>query len=171
MSDSAGSPEVVVGRVLGAFGLRGDAKVATADASELREGLIVAARRPGAPERLLTIAHVRPRNGGVLVRFATIADVDAVRALVGAVLVAKKADLPSLPPGTFRDADLIGMRVTDARLGPLGDVRDVLHYPQADMLVVGERRMLIPMLSAYGVTIDADAASIETALPDGFEEI
>ncbi|HXW76551.1 MAG TPA: hypothetical protein VEJ20_04000, partial [Candidatus Eremiobacteraceae bacterium] len=59
----------------------------------------------------------------------------------------------------------------DGRMGSLGTVRDVLHYPHADMLVVGERGRLVPMLRAYGVRIDRAAATIETALPEGFEEL
>jgi len=47
----------------------------------------------------------------------------------------------------------------------------VLHYPHADMLVVGERELLVPMLAAYGVKVDVATATILTSLPEGFEEL
>jgi len=76
-----------------------------------------------------------------------------------------------LPPNTYRDEDLIGMRVTDARLGDLGQVNAIAHYPHADMLVVGERSLLVPMLAAYGVAVDAASRAISTSLPLGFEDL
>lgn len=98
-------------------------------------------------------------------------DANAAEALRGAVLWANRADLPPVPAGTYRDEDLVGMRVVDARLGEIGTVRDILHYPHADMLVVGDREMLVPMLAAYGATIDEAAKTITTQLPDGFEDL
>lgn len=160
-----------MGRVVGAFGLRGETKVVATDPADFRDGLVVAARWPDETERPLTIQSFRLHKNRLLVRFEDVDDASAAQALRGALLFAKTGDLPPLPDGTYRDEDLIGMRVTDSRLGPLGDVRDVLHYPHADMLVVGERSMLVPMLTAYEVKIDRESATISTVLPDGFEEI
>jgi ribosomal 30S subunit maturation factor RimM len=39
------------------------------------------------------------------------------------------------------------------------------------MLVVGPKRVLIPMLAAYGLRVDRAARTIATKLPDGFEEL
>ena len=171
MTDTDRRDSAAVGRVVGAFGLRGETKVVATDPADIRDGLVVTARWPDGTERSLTIASSRLHRNRLLVRFAHIDDATAVEALLGVLLFAKVADLPPLPTGTYRDEDLIGMHVTDARLGALGDVRDVLHYPHADMLVVGDRSMLVPMLAAYQMKIDRDSSTISTALPEGFEEI
>ena len=160
-----------IGRVVGAFGLRGETKVVATDPADFHDGLDVTARWPDETQRPLTIQSFRVHKNRLLVRFKDVDDASAAEALRGALLLARTADLPPLPDDTYRDEDLVGMRVTDARLGLLGDVRDVLHYPHADMLVVGERSMLVPMLAAYEVKINRESATISTVLPEGFEEI
>jgi 16S rRNA processing protein RimM len=89
--------------------------------------------------------------------------------LVGTRLFVDAANLPALPEGVHRAADLVGMQVVDSRLGKLGEVRSVAHYPSADMLVVGDA--LIPMHRAYEVSIDLTERTITLTLPDGFDEI
>jgi ribosomal 30S subunit maturation factor RimM len=65
----------------------------------------------------------------------------------------------------------MGFTVRDRALGLLGTVRGVQHYPASDMLVVGERNLLVPMLAAYGVKINRRKQEITVALPPGFEEL
>ena len=117
------------------------------------------------------IAAIRPHQNRLLVRFEGIDDASAAEDLHGAELSALISDLPDLPAGTYRDEDLVGMRVTDTRLGDLGAVTSIAHYPHADMLVVGARALLVPMLAAYGVKIDIAGGSISTSLPEGFEDL
>ena len=143
-------------------------KVVTSDPSDFRPGLSVRASRN---DRDLVIAAIRPHKERLLVLFEGIDDVTAAEALYGAELSACIADLPMLPPNTYRDEDLIGMRVTDARLGDLGPVTSIAHYPHADMLVVGERSLLVPMLAAYDVAVDVASRAISTSLPEGFEDL
>ena len=171
MTDTDRRDSAAVGRVVGAFGLRGETKVVATDPSDIREGLALTARWPDDTERSLTVASVRSHKNRLLVHFNGVEDAAAAQALSGSLLFADLTDLAPLPPDTYRDADLIGMRVTDDRLGALGDVTDVLHYPHADMLVVGDRSMLVPMLAAYGMRIDRPSSTISVTLPDGFEEI
>jgi 16S rRNA processing protein RimM len=165
------SRAVAIGRILGPFGLRGEAKVHTSDPSDFRSGLDVTARLPDGTMRALVVGSMRAHKNRLLVHFDGITAPEAVDALRGAVLLARLAELPPLPSGTFRDEDLIGMKVLDARLGDLGTVSDILHYPHADMLVVGARALLIPMLAAYGIAVDAAARTIATDLPAGFEDL
>lgn len=172
MTADAGGARAVIGRIAGTFGLRGEVKVTSADPSDLHPGLAcVATHGRRGVERALRIAAVRPHQDRLVVRFEGIGDATAAQALTGAELTAFVADLPPLPVGTYRDDDLVGMRVRDARLGDLGEVTSVAHYPHADMLVVGERGLLVPLLAAYGVAIDAGARRIATSLPDGYEDL
>jgi 16S rRNA processing protein RimM len=181
LTSKAGDARAVIGRIAGTFGLRGEVKVDTTDPSDFRPGLSVRVTRSGSSEarqepggddgRDMVIAAVRPHQRRLLVRFEGIDDATSAQALHGADLSALKSDLPGLPPNTYRDEDLIGMCVTDARLGGLGAVTSIAHYPHADMLVVGDRSLLIPLLAVYGVEIDVAAGSISTSLPDGFEDL
>jgi 16S rRNA processing protein RimM len=171
MSEDASGRQMPVGRIVGAFGLRGEAKVRGADPAAMRAGLRASARLPNGSRRELIVASVRPHQDRLLVRFEGISGPEGIDALRGAELFAEEADLPPLPAGIYHDRELVGMTVIDERLGALGEVREVRHYPQADMLVVGDRELLVPMLRAYGVRVDRDARKIATALPEGFEEI
>jgi 16S rRNA processing protein RimM len=161
---------MLVGRVVGVFGLRGDVKVA-ASVFELQPGVRLTGRDPGGAERELRVKTVRPASGHLRVLFEGIDDATAAEALRGMTLHASSADLPPLPVNAYREAELVGMHVTDARLGALGDVVGIAHYPGADMLVVGPKRVLVPMLEAYGVVVDKATRTIKTVLPPGFEQL
>jgi ribosomal 30S subunit maturation factor RimM len=56
-------------------------------------------------------------------------------------------------------------------LGELGKVKELRRYPSCDMLVVGEKKLLVPMLHAYRFEIDPAAGEIRVSLPAGFEEL
>ena len=84
---------------------------------------------------------------------------------------AKRTALPELPANEFLESELVGMEVVDRNLGALGRVNGIAHYPGSDMLIVGTKRVLVPMLVAYGVRIDRKERTIATELPAGFEEL
>jgi len=156
--------------VVGVFGLRGDVKVA-ASLFEVQPGVRVTARDDKGAERELIVSVVRPAKGHLRVLFEGVADANAAEALRGMTLHAPLSALPALPANAYREAELVGMRVMDARLGELGQVVGIAHYPGSDMLVVGPKRLLVPMLEAYGVRVDRASRTILTALPIGFEEL
>lgn len=166
-----GGNHIAIGHVIGSFGLRGEAKIAAFDNADVRTDLAVTAALADGSERELTVESVRAHKNRLLVRFAGLNSPDAVDALRGAALYVLRADLPPLPQGTFRDDELLGMHVVDARLGDLGAVCAVRHYPHADMLVVGEKEVLVPAIGAYGIVIDARTRTISSSLPDGFEDL
>jgi 16S rRNA processing protein RimM len=170
LSGGGRDEQVLVGRVVGVFGLRGDVKVA-ASFLELKPGLQLVARAPGQEARTLIVERVRPATGHVRVLFEGVSDADQAGALRGVTLHANAADLPPLPANAYRESELVGMTVSDARLGDLGSVVGVARYPGADMLVIGPKRTLVPMLEAYGVAVDRAARVITTHLPAGFEEL
>jgi 16S rRNA processing protein RimM len=170
LSQGGGDDSVLVGRVVGVFGLRGDVKVA-ASLLELQPGVQLMARGRDGAERTLVVARVRPASGHVRVLFEGVGDATAAEALRGMTLRARADSLPALPANAYRESELVGMKVVDARLGELGDVVGVARYPGADMLVVGTKRVLIPMLEAYDVRVDRAARTVTTTLPPGFEDL
>lgn len=152
------------------FGLRGEVKLA-ADPSIVKPGLRVLLKLPNGGERSVTIEAVRPHKNILVARLQGVADAQAAKALQGASVLVARDDLPALPDGSYREADLIGLSVVDATQGLLGRVREVRHYPSCDMLVVGEGDLLVPMLRAYDVKVELAKGEIQTKLPEGFEEL
>ncbi len=130
------------------------------------------APRDGAlAESSSQILRLRPHNKLFVLGLAGIDDADAARQLLGASVLAARTDLPRLPARTFREVDLIGLLVVDETLGALGTVQSVRRYPSCDMLVVGPREVLVPLLAAYGVEIHRRKKEIRVRLPRGFEEL
>ena len=170
MSEPGRPDALLVGRVVGVFGLRGDVKVA-ASLFEIQPGVRLTARDARGAEREVIVSAVRPGKGHLRVLFEGVSDANGAEELRGMTLHAPISALPPLPANAYREAELVGMRVTDERLGDLGDVVGIAHYPGSDMLVVGPKRLLVPMLEAYGVQVNRAARTIATTLPPGFEEL
>jgi 16S rRNA processing protein RimM len=161
-----------VARVVGPFGVRGEVKLAAPDGASLRAGLGVVLTLPaGGDIWHATLESVRPHGRNLVARLCGIDDVGAARGLHGAIVFAERRDLPKLSKDEYREADLAGMHVVDTKLGVLGDVREVRRYPSCDMLVIGEGKLLVPMLRAYDLEVDLDAREIRVTLPDGFAEL
>ena len=159
-------------RIVGVFGVRGEVKLAAPDGAALRPGLSVVVEAPsGGNLHHTQIESVRAHGRGFVARLHEVDSVEAARSLQGALLFAHRTGLPDLSPNEYREVDLVGMKVIDGKLGLLGEVLEVRRYPSCDMLVVGATKMLVPMLRAYGLTVDAAKAEIRVMLPDGFEEI
>ena len=161
---------LVVGLVTGVFGLRGDVKVEVG-AFDLQPGLEVEVQGPSFERRALRISQVRGARGHVQVRFEGVETAATAASLRDATISAPRSALPELPDNTFLESELIGMAVIDRNLGALGRVSGIQRYPGCDMLVVGSRRVLVPMLIAFGVHVDPTARTISTDLPAGFEDL
>lgn len=119
----------------------------------------------GGAVQSLAIAAARPRRMQVLVRFDG-ADAAVAAGLVGAELFAQRGEV-ALAAGEYFDDDLVGCTVVDARGGELGAVTEVLHYPGQDLLAVGRRRALIPLVAAFIRKIDVAGRRIDVDLPEG----
>ena len=163
--------DVVVGRILGVFGVSGEVKLAAADPDALAPGLGVRLVPESGEELHSVLEAIRPHQRVFVARLRGLADADSARRVNGATIVAARANLPKLAADHYREVDLRGMQVVDAKLGSLGEVREIRRYPACDMLVVGEKKTLIPMLRAYAMDVDPAARMIRVSLPDGFEEL
>lgn len=118
--------------------------------------------------REVRVAEVRHHKKQLLVRFEDL-DPEAVDALIGANVVGDRAAV-ALAPDEYFDDDLIGCVLVDPAGNELGAVVDLLHYPAADTLVVGPRRGLVPLVSAFIRSVDPGRKRIEVDLPEGLLE-
>lgn len=162
-------PDVNAGRVAGVFGLRGELKIAPSRIGEdaLAAGVDVRATLRDGASRVLRIRALRRHQGRPLASFEGIDDADAAAALVGATLTMERAAV-TLARGEYFDDDLIGCALIDATDGrPLGDVVAVEHFPAQDVLMIGERRAIVPMVRAFIASVDVEARRITVTLPRG----
>jgi 16S rRNA processing protein RimM len=126
---------ILVGRVAGAFGVRGEVRIAsyTAEPAALI-GYKTLLRESGAPA--LTLTGGRPHKGGVVARAEQVATREEAEALRGLRLYIPRAVLPEPEEDEFYVADLIGMTVVSPAGDALGQVRDVRDFGAGDLLEV-----------------------------------
>lgn len=158
---------VALGRLTGAFGVRGECKcLPTALGERAFKAGATVALGADAGARELQCLGARRHHEKLLVRFAGIETPEAARELTGADLYGEPGEV-TLGPGEYLDADLVGMRLVDLAGSDLGSVVGVQHFPAQDCLVVGERRALVPMVKAFVRRIDPASRTIVVDLPAG----
>lgn len=164
MSDAR---RVSVGRLTGAFGIRGEIKCLPTPFSAVRlsagKTYVLAL---GVNAFAVRCTAVRKHQEKLLVTFEGYSTPEAVRELNGAEVFAEASEIV-LGPGEYLDADLVGLRLVDAEQNELGTVVGVAHFPAQDCLIVGERGALVPMIRAFVGAIDLEKRTIATTLPAG----
>ncbi|MHA6621277.1 ribosome maturation factor RimM [Pseudonocardia sp. DLS-67] len=168
------STEYLVGIVVRAHGLRGELVVEVhTDAPDERfaPGVALVAQRPGGQAGTLTVESARPHSGRLLVRFVEAADRDAAEALRGTrLLVPADAIAPSSDDEAFHVHQLEGLRAELADGTVVGSVREVLHGPGGDMLVLARPARsdaLVPFVLAIVPTVDLAAGRLVLTPPEG----
>jgi 16S rRNA processing protein RimM len=160
---------ILLGRVLGAFGVRGEMKLKSftdpaAMLLKYQPWILV----HGGAERELQGARGRDTAKGVVLTLPGVEDRDAAEALAGAEVWVPRSALPKPKPGEYYWVDLEGLRVVNREGIELGKVSYLFETGANDVMVVaGERDRLIPFLTdqfildvdfeAGLVTVDWDA--------------
>ena len=168
--------EVVVGRVGRAHGLRGDVVVEVrTDEPDERFDVGATVCIEGT-RRELTVT--RSRWASLIVAFKEVAERNGAEELRGSVLVVDvEADEEPADPEEFWDRQLRGLAVVDESGQARGTVKDILHMPAQDVLVIdvdGDEH-LVPFVRQLVPTVDVAAgqivvASIPGLLDDDAEE-
>lgn len=174
-TDDAGRDEVLVGVVVRVHGLRGELVVEPhTDSPQERfvAGASFDARAPrGGFRGTLRVRAARPHSGRLLVTFAGVEDRDAAEALRGVRLfLATSALPPPEDPDEFHVHQLEGLRVELADGSCVGTVRDVVHGPGGELLVLsrtGADDALVPFVSAIVPTVDLPGRRIVLDPPEG----
>ncbi|MBV8117454.1 MAG: 16S rRNA processing protein RimM [Candidatus Eremiobacteraeota bacterium] len=160
--------DLPVGRIAGAFGIRGEMKCDPTTAGRIVFSAGATLRcQVGMVSATLHIVGVRPHQGRLLIRAEGIDDAVAAKGYTGAVLYAPREQL-EVAADEYLDADLIGCRVDGVDGTAYGAVEAVEHFPSSDMLVVA--RTLVPMVRAYVVSIDVSGKRIVIDPPAGLFE-
>jgi len=168
---------VVVGRVVGAHGLRGELRVRLLgeEANNLSAGSGVSlAREEGDPKAVE--ARVRAigsgRRGEARLALEGVDSRDAAEALRGRLVLAPAARLDPLAEGEYYQYELVGCRVEDAGGRFLGVVQGIWETGAPDVLVVAEgegsrREHLIPAAGEILREVDLGARRIVIDAPPG----
>jgi 16S rRNA processing protein RimM len=155
------SPLVQVGQIVGAFGIRGQVKVAplTRFVERLEKG-----RKLKLGEDWVTVESFAIHKGRPLLKLSGIETMSAAEKLQWQYLEGPD-EKPQFEDDEFATEDLIGLMVVTVAGEKLGAVDDVLIMPAHDVLQVGE--ILIPVVKEFVKEIDLDAETITVQLIPG----
>ena len=166
---------VEVGRVLGAWGIKGWIKVQPHSASpealfsSKRWFLLPPERGPKAvfdgPVRL-KISQAREHAAAVVASAHDLASRDDAEALKGARIFVPRSAFPTPQEGEYYWVDLIGLAVVNREGLALGEVTDLMATGPQQVLVIGyqedgqQRERMIPFVDAYVDQVDLQARRI-----------
>jgi 16S rRNA processing protein RimM len=169
---------VLLGRILGAHGLRGEVKILSFTADPLALG-DYGALLDGDGRRKHEILGLRPgKDNVVIARLRDVSDRNAAEALRGIELYIDRSDLPPPEEDEFYYSDLIGMAVVDETGQAVGEVAGVHNFGAGDLLEVrftGERETrFLPFTKEQVPSVDirtrrVTLATIEIGAPDELE--
>jgi 16S rRNA processing protein RimM len=127
---------ILVGRVAGAFGVKGEVRITSFTAEPLAlVGYKTLLREDGQPA--LTLTGGRAAKGGVVARAREIETREQAEAARGLRLYIPRAVLPPVADeDEFYVADLVGMAVVSPAGEPLGVVRSVRDFGAGDLLEI-----------------------------------
>jgi len=153
---------VVMGRIAGAFGIKGWVKVQTFTQSI--DGLLAYPTwwlSEGSTWRENKVEEAAVHGRSVIAKLSGVDDRDAAAQLRGTEVAIPRAALPANAGGEYYWSDLIGLQVTNLQGVHLGRVAQLLETAaQQVLLIEGERERLIPFLESVVVSVDVAGGSL-----------
>ncbi|MBS0362584.1 MAG: 16S rRNA processing protein RimM [Proteobacteria bacterium] len=154
---------ILVGRVAGAFGVKGEVRITSFTAEPLAlVSYKTLLREDGTPG--LTLTGGRPAKGGVVARAKEIATREEAEALRGLKLHVPRSALPEPDEDEFYIHDLIGLDVVSLEGDPLGTVKSVRDFGAGDLLevtpAVGGESWWLPFTREAVPEVQMDAGRI-----------
>lgn len=152
-------PGVLVGRILGAHGVKGEVRLTSFTA----DPKAIAGYNPleTAQGRLIEIVKLRPNKDGFIAILKGIADRNAAEALKGVELFVPRAQLPGLEEDELYLADLVGKSVGHNGM-ILGTIARFQNFGAGDLMEL-DTGLLIP--AAF---ITSAGKSVAVSLPEGY---
>ncbi|MBH9552844.1 ribosome maturation factor RimM [Inhella gelatinilytica] len=165
---------VEVGRILGAFGVKGWIKVQpfSFDASALgaTKTWWLSGDRPGQPSRqAFKVVALRDHGEGLVAQLEGVNDRDAADKLKGVLLAVPRSVFPKTQGEEYYWVDLIGLSVVNVNGEALGTVIDLIDTGPHSVFRIAppgidkptpKQERLIPFVSAYVQSVDLAARQI-----------
>ena len=164
---------VLLGRVTGAHGIKGEVKVTSF--TEAPEDIGAYGPLTGKDGQSFIIESLRPLKGmAVVVRFAGLADRNAAEAFKGTELYVERAKLPEPDEEEWYYADLIGLTAVSTEAEVIGRVAAVQNFGAGDLLEIergGEpETLLVPFAKLAVPVVDVRGGRIVVDLVEDADE-
>ncbi len=150
---------VVMGRIAGAWGVKGWVKVApySADPAALADYRTWWTCRDGGPWEAWDVITSRPHGATVIGQLAGIATPEDAQRMRGVLVALPRAVLPAAGDDEVYLADLPGLAVVNRQgvaLGTVESVQETGAHPVLKVAEAGGRVRLIPFVAAYVDSVD-----------------
>jgi 16S rRNA processing protein RimM len=162
-----------IGRIVGPFGVRGEAKVELhtdfPDRFRSLKRVFV-----GPAHAAMQVERSRRHGGQVLLKLAGVDRPEDVERLREQDVLVPRSEAVTLPEGHYYLSDLLGIEVFTPDGASLGTIADVLRTGSNDVWVVneGRRELLLPAIKDAVIELDlvARRAVVERWAADGGNE-
>ncbi len=157
--------ELIIGRVVNTFGIRGEVKViADTDFPEERfapgSALFL---RTGNQRHAVTVASAREHKGMFLIRFDGYDNINEVEFMKGALLAVDQDSLPPLPEGSYYFFQLKGLQALDPQGQQLGTVVRMESSAAHNLIRLRKpdgTEALVPYVEAFVEAVDLQRGTI-----------
>jgi 16S rRNA processing protein RimM len=161
---------VLLGRISGAHGLKGEVKIA-AFTAEPEDIAAYGPLKSADGAQIFEIASLRSAGGGaVIAKLRGVLDRDAAEKLKGTELYMARASLPPAEPGEYYHSDLIGLTAVSPDGETLGEVIAIQNFGAGDLLELrparGRQTGLIPFESTHVPHVDLEAGRVIIVWPE-----
>lgn len=150
---------IPIGKIVSTHGLRGEIKFryyneVQEDFSSYTSFFTVA---QGGPQEIRP-ERIKWAKGFFYIIFENVHTVEDAASLVNKELFVDAETLPSLEKGQYYDFQLHGLTVLNHRKEPVGTIKEILHQPGSDILIVqhSNEEIFIPMIDEYIERIDME---------------
>jgi 16S rRNA processing protein RimM len=166
----AKSNRVLLGRIAGAHGIRGEVVIRTFTAAPESIGAYGPLSERGG-RRTFTIANARVTQKGVVARLEGVSDRNEAEALKGVELYVERERLPAVDEGEFYHADLVGLAAVDPEGKAIGKIVAVHNFGAGDLLEIrlagSGKTELVPFTDAAVPEVDIAGGRVIVAMPEG----
>ena len=162
---------LVVGRILGPHGVRGDVRVRSY--TEPPESLLThrswLLRTPEGAERRLEVLKSHGGGAALRVTFAGVGDRDAAERLRNSEVLIERAALPATAAHEFYQEDLLGFTVRNLEGVVLGQLTHFVEAPSGALMVVrGRRESWLPAQAPRLRSVDLLRRELVVDWPEDF---
>ena len=153
--------DIVIGKVIAPFGIRGEVKVIllTDFPERFNAGGRLRAKPVKGEARTLRIDASRSHKSGLVVKFRDVDSLDGAEELRSAELVIDESELGELSDDSFYIFDLLGLKVTTEDGRDQGEVVEILQGGANDVYVTSTG-LCIPALKDVVARIDLDRGTM-----------
>lgn len=169
------SNEVLIGKVVGVHGIKGELKVKSeSDVFERQmEVTPEVSLYRGTKHERLEIEEIKPYKDIYLIKFKGIEDRSSAEERIGGELFIKKEEQVPLEEGEFYYHQLMGLKVVDESGREIGVVDSIFEQPASHILEVktlSGKTVLIPFIDQFVKEIDLNSGKIVVSLIEGMED-